>query len=120
YLPGLGWAEEGRAWLVVSLGAELGLVTVGGADYAAADVRSSTTYDGREPAATYDERAANGVYSAQLAFDVPRERGAEDELEVRLEYALELAAGDPPAGGGPDRLQYRRPVVVPPATPATD
>jgi hypothetical protein len=120
YLPDLGWAEPGRAWLVVSLGTELGPVRAGGAGYAVADVRNETTYEGQPPVRIYDERTGAGTYSAQLAFDVPADADGQGALQVRLEYRLALAAGDAPADGGADRLQYGNRVVVPPATPATD
>lgn len=119
YLPGPGWAEEGRGWLVVSLGTELTEVRAGDARYEVGSVANRTTYQGESAAATFDERHDSVTYSAQLAFDVANGEAADRQgLRVALDYRLSLTAGDPPAGGGPDRLRYVDDVTVPDPTPS--
>lgn len=121
YLPGLGWAERGRAWLVVSVGAEMAPFRVGAAGYAAGRVRNRTQLDDQDPVARFDEKAEDGSYSAQLAFDVPRRSDSTvaGALQIRLDYRLRLAAGDAPPGGGPDDIEFFKAVVVPAAAPTT-
>ena len=117
YVPGPGWAADGRSWLVVSIGTELSEVQAGGATYVVDAVTDHSTYQGQPVAATFDENVDEFVYSAQLVFDVDSSDAADRrELRVALDYRMRLADGDSPAGGGPDHLRYDDTIVLPDAT----
>jgi hypothetical protein len=114
YLPQLGWAEEGRSWLVVSLGIDLSEIRAGSASYAVDTVQDRTTYQGEPAAATIDEQQDSdaGTWSAQLVFDVAE--GADPgRIRVALDLGLRLVDGTPPQRGDPEVLRYVADVSLP-------
>lgn len=112
YLPQLGWAEEGRSWLVVSLGTEVSGIRAGTARYVVDAVTDRTTYQGEPAAATIDERQDAGTWSAQLVF-AAAESADPSRIRIALDFRLRLVDGTPPAQGGPERLRYVDDVTLP-------
>jgi hypothetical protein len=97
YVPGLGWAADGKTWTVVPLAAALTSAEDGAASYTATDASSRTTLDGVAPDSVLDQAKQMGgaSYSGQLVFGTASD--AAGRLRVAMTWALRLTSG----GGAP-------------------
>jgi hypothetical protein len=96
YLPKLGWAPEGRSWLVVDLAAGVGAVRVDGETAQTTSVDDRSALDGAAPKAVLSEATdVSSGWSTALAFDVATDR-APGALDVDVDLTLQ------PLGGLPD------------------
>jgi hypothetical protein len=93
YLPDLGWARQGRSWLVVDLAAGIGAVRVDGETVQTASVDDRSNLDGEAPEAVLGEaKDVSSGWNATLAFDVATD-AAPDALDVDVDFALQPLGG---------------------------
>ncbi len=102
YLPGSGWADDGRTWLVVGVTVDFDSVDVGGVGYDVTGITPHLTLDGAKPVptdglfaeGTRPPSGTTGTYAFDASVDGP------DELTIALDLTLAQAdSGDPgPAG----------------------
>lgn len=98
YVPGLGWAEEGRTWLVVGAGVEVVSAELSGSTYGVGETGLEVVLDGQPPAAVLDPTGADGRASGQHVFDVAADQpSGEVGLTATLELERTGGAGGPAA-----------------------
>ena len=96
YVPGLGWAEEGRTWLVVGAGVEVVTAELSGSTYGVGGTGLEVLLDGEPPATVLDPTEDAGRASGQHVFDVAADQSS-GEVGVTATLTLEQTGGS----GGP-------------------
>ena len=113
YLPGAGWAEVGRSWMVVGVAVSVGSAVVERTAYAVESIEPSMTVGTQDPLPP-DERFGQVRHdpdraSVTWAYDAP----AEGPLPVTLSLGLVLTKSDPEAPGpGTRRVEVEQTVEL--------
>ena len=114
YLPGPGWADEGRSWLVVGSVISVDRVDVDGTSYTVETIEPSVTLNGSEPLppdgrfgrVDHDPSRVSGTWAFDASAQGP------DEMGIALDLVLEKGdVGDP--GPGVREVSVKQTVELP-------
>lgn len=112
YVPDLGWAEPGRAWLLLTMKTQLPPFRSEGTTVGVERVLTQTSMRGRSASKVLTSTPVDdtGATTTLLVFDVP-DAASNPTMDVDLFYSFGLVEGE--AFRGPDALIYTATVRVP-------
>jgi hypothetical protein len=114
YLPGPGWAAEGRSWLVAGTVVSVDDVDVDGTSYDVESIEPSVTVNGSDPLPPAGQFGrvdhAPSRVSATWAFEAPTQ--GPDQMTITLDLVLDKSDADAP-GPGVRELTVEQTVELP-------